>query len=186
MGVPGYICKNRHGTYYVRVVVPENKRKEVGQTEIRKSLRTKHRKKAIVRARHHLCGLTSFEINGSPFSVHRDDPNEEAALVTKMYNALQGTQPAQPVQPTPTSNSPLISQVIKEYIDERTPEWAPKTTYETHHILDRFVEQAGDMLIDQFGQANARKYKAHLQRLGVGRYTINKHLSKTGAMFNWR
>ncbi len=53
MGLPAFITKNRHGTYYFRLVIPKELKGffPAGQREIRRSLGTTSRKEAIRLAR---------------------------------------------------------------------------------------------------------------------------------------
>ncbi len=52
MGGMAYMCKNRHGTYYARFIIPKHLRLHFNnKKEIRRSLQTDSRKLAIKRAR---------------------------------------------------------------------------------------------------------------------------------------
>lgn len=53
MGLPGFITKNRHGTYYFRLVIPKDLKRffPPGQREIRRSLGTENKREAIRLAR---------------------------------------------------------------------------------------------------------------------------------------
>ena len=64
MGLPGFITKNRHGTYYFRLVIPKDLKRffPLGQREIRRSLGTGNKREAIRLARVYWTGtILNFE-----------------------------------------------------------------------------------------------------------------------------
>lgn len=55
-----HLYRNRHGTFYFRFVIPQDLRSQSHQTEIRFSLRTEQRDKAIIRAFPLIAGLPAL------------------------------------------------------------------------------------------------------------------------------
>ena len=48
--LPSYLLRSRHAVFYFRIVVPQDIRKDIGQTEIRVSLKTCQRDQAIAKS----------------------------------------------------------------------------------------------------------------------------------------
>ncbi|WP_447072573.1 DUF6538 domain-containing protein [Shewanella indica] len=45
-----YLYRSRHGVWYARVVVPEDRRDAIGKRELRKTLATKDKREAVLRS----------------------------------------------------------------------------------------------------------------------------------------
>ncbi|WP_427916286.1 DUF6538 domain-containing protein [Shewanella algae] len=45
-----YLFQSRHGIWYARVVVPEDRRDAIGKRELRKTLATKDKREAVLRS----------------------------------------------------------------------------------------------------------------------------------------
>ncbi|WP_110951398.1 site-specific integrase [Pseudomonas bohemica] len=77
--VPSYLSRNRHGTYYFRIVIPASIRSIVkGKREIRRSLKTDSQKLALKRARQHAVRYESVFDRVLMMSSQDDyEPSEE-------------------------------------------------------------------------------------------------------------
>lgn len=77
---------------------------------------------------------------------------------------------ASPLTPTKNQNlesQPILSEIIKEYWDEKmaTNAWGTKTALEIQTILNRMVEIIGDIPSKNLSYESARKYKSTLMKL---------------------
>lgn len=76
---PTYLSKNRHGTFYFRMVIPASLRSLVnGKREIRRSLKTDSEKLALKRARQHAVRFDSIFDRASRMTKHiHYEPSQE-------------------------------------------------------------------------------------------------------------
>ena len=76
---PTYLSRNRHGTFYFRMVIPAFLRHRVnGKREIRRSLKTDSERLALKRARQHAARFDSIFDRASRMIEHNDyEPSPE-------------------------------------------------------------------------------------------------------------
>lgn len=124
---PAYIRRNRHGTFYFRIVVPMPLRNAWGlQREIRRSLKTDSQRLALRRARQY---AARYEAVFDRFArMARNDeytPTDEdlRALTVELERAesssLWGAWSSEPDQPSPPTQSALTEHEWRE-LEERS------------------------------------------------------------------
>ncbi|MCQ4303732.1 site-specific integrase [Stutzerimonas frequens] len=76
---PTYLYRNRHGTFYFRMVIPASLRPRInGKREIRRSLKTDSERLALKRARQHAVHFDSIFDRASRMTDHSDyEPSQE-------------------------------------------------------------------------------------------------------------
>ncbi|WP_367399256.1 DUF6538 domain-containing protein [Halomonas sp. DN3] len=104
-----YLFRSRHGIWYFRVVVPERARQAIGKTEIRRSLRTRCRREAMVAVAALL--LESHELLTRHAANEGDDKASGAVVLlaaTTKPTPIRSAGPAAPADPG-------LSQLLESY-----------------------------------------------------------------------
>ena len=95
---------------------------------------------------------------------------EKSIEITKIKEASEVLDDIQPV---------LMTQVIKEYINEQSHTVTEKTLLEYKSALNLIVEIVGDIPMDQLSHSELRKYKSTLQKLPPNKNKIKKYRDLT-------
>lgn len=151
MKTSAYLWKNRHGIWYFRAVIPTQLRLHfpLNKREIRRSLSTDSRQRAVVLARRYRVAfdelfeqlaeqsmakrktiqtglvkglvLTSGDSTLKVDEIKHDDPAQEQETIKELTKMLEASiQPAQASQNPTKPDSPPLSELFEIYAQEKT------------------------------------------------------------------
>jgi integrase len=191
---PNYLQRNSYGIYYFRIGVPRSLQTHLGQKEIRRSLRTGERSRAIHLARI-LLGRAEllFELARGSMSKNKKKDNSFIGYMEfdslelgdmklkgvkidggspeedrKHLEALMAIKSKAQWADGDNEAKPIpLSKMIEEYCAEKKREgsWTPKTEAENRAIYNLLIRIIDDVPIDTIGHEQAREYKKTLQLL---------------------
>jgi len=117
---PTYLTRNRHGTFYFRMVIPASLRPLVnGKREVRRSLKTDSERLALKRARQHAVHFDSVFDRASRMTDHNDyEPSpEDVDIFEELYGDPKGIGAgmwSSPASRPQTIEQPLSNSEIEE------------------------------------------------------------------------
>ncbi len=201
-----YLQRSQHSVYYFRIRVPESARKLVPQSQIRRSLRTKCKRQAIVRSAKLLQqveGLFHEAVKGQPVDLSQlswSDQSEPSPVAAVPTSALDQA-------PAPARTSPKISVALAQYLEAQHLEGVgAKTIGDKRSIVELLVRAVGDMPVHRFQRQHAqqfreialklpprsnRKHHVPLERLiadaesTISMTTFNNYVKYLSAFFAW-
>ncbi len=206
--VPAYICRNRHGTYYFRLVLPSHARQYFPghKRELRRSLKTDSRKVAICRARCYrvrvdeILGLlgnmakketikveliTMLDLDFGDKKVGKiiiDEGSPEANAKAAKALLDQSTHVnTDSNRSDDLQGGPLLSEVIKLYVEDRedNKKWKEKTKLQYLDTLNLLIEVIGDKPIKSVQHENIRTFGSTLRKLPARRALIPIYKEKS-------
>jgi len=201
--VPAYICKNRHGTYYFRVVLPINSSDHHAhkRKEIRKSLKTDSKKLAIQRARKlRVCFDQCLEGTGYMKIDDELDGLKEIFMdvIRLLYGDHLGIPPKNKTERSidrqqitseigktaikeslESENS--LSKLIQQYLNEGEVKesWSASTLRSYKETLNLYMVIVGDKPIDSIRYEEIQKYSDVICKLPSNRSIKAKYRSKS-------
>ncbi|MDI4637372.1 MULTISPECIES: site-specific integrase [Halomonadaceae] len=134
---PPYLYRSRHGLWYFRLVVPPAKRPFLGKTEIRRSLRTRSKREAVIR-----CAEALIE-------------------ATKLMEGHRNSNPPQkpPVSPV-APPKPTLTDVLQAYRHHQTLEGVSlKTIDDKEFIINLFFRIIGNMPVEAITLDHAKRFR---------------------------
>jgi len=205
--VTANICKNRHGMFYFRLVIPTRFRTHFprNKREIRRSLKTDSQTLAIKRARfmrvridmlfeeievmskskNIKTGLiTDFDAFGNEFTADFGDAEKEIAYAERRIEKsfeqklkLDSLQATRNNQPS----TPKISELAKAYIDikQKNSKLKEKTLKEYKAAYDNFIYIVGDIEISEASPDVMNQYYNELRCIPSNRNTHPLYKGKT-------
>lgn len=136
-----YLFKSRHSIYYFRIVVPEACRASLGKTEVRRSLRTRSKREALVRASKMLLEAQEVFDKGYQF------PTEIAPIERAI---------------------PKLSEALSLYIESQKQEGVSnKTLRDKQAQITLLSELIGNKPVNYYTIHDARKLKETAIKLPV-------------------
>jgi integrase len=157
---------------------------------------------------------TVITVAGQKVTIEREDPEEEAAIATKLLRLAPSAPtpaPAVPKGRPKKETTTTLSAMIKAYFDEvkATGTQQPKTIEENAAIFQLLLEVTKNPAVETIGIKAATDFKSILLRLppnrGKGKFagksvsevlrmrpsdtmsnsSVNKYLRRCGALFEW-
>ena len=151
-----YIEISRHHIYHFRIRVPKALTHHFPRTSIRRSLRTRCRREAVIRSSvllEQVDELFSAAASGQPVRLHElswERPQEPVAVQTPHHAA----PPAEP------KAGPKFSVVVSDYLQEQRRQGvSEKTLGDKRSVAELMKRIVGNKPIDQVSRADARKFK---------------------------
>lgn len=87
--------------------------------------------------------------------------------------------------PIPEHISPLLSEVLKEWLDEMDSEWKPRTRKANENIAQKFIDWKGDVPISSVTKKDVADYKVYVEGLFNAPRTRQDALVKASGMFTF-
>lgn len=182
-----YLFQSRHGVWYARVVVPEDKRDVIGKGEFRKSLATKDRFEAVRRSWEVLQLLRKIvDENYSGGLAPSITPSIDSKSPRNVESAPKVTLTTQPEVPP---KAPALSSVVASFCNEKLVQqaWSPHTEQQNRSTFAELMKVIGDVEITKFNRSLSLKYKQYIlknnSKLSV--VTLNKKLTRVSALMQW-
>jgi len=154
-----YLQRSQHSVYYFRIRVPESARRLIPQSQIRRSLRTKCKRQAIVRSAkllEQVEGLFHEVGKGQPVDLSRlswSDQPEPSPVA-----AVPASAPDQ--APAPARTSPKLSVALAQYLEaQRLEGVGEKTIGDKRSIVELLVRAVGDMSVHCFQRQHAQQFR---------------------------
>ncbi len=175
-----YLFRSRHGIWYARLVVPEEKRNAIGKGELRKSLETRDRLEAVRRS-WEVLQLLSKVVEGSSSQTITTPYTDKK--YPKEVVRVSGTAPKQ------IPKAPVLSSVVASFCREKLVQraWSPHTEQHNRSTFSELIKVVGDVEITKFNRSLSLKYKQYIiknnSKLSVT--TLNKKLTRVSAMMQW-
>lgn len=207
------LIKNRHGSYYFRLIVPLSMRDAIGKTELRRSLNTKNPKVATLRALYlnllveqgkargeDMPDFSDFDFknidkykidirNGVFEADGKADHRDMMAALDKIGNLSTLVAAPAKTAPAPVEEakplSPLFSEAILPYLAEMELDNDPSTVYEKRGVYNEFMEIMGDHELDAYKKPEIMAYKTKMQNKGIGAIRINNKIGFLSHFFAW-
>ena len=199
------MIQDRHGTYYLRIIVPQRARLIVGKKEIRKTLRTKdpftarqlayafniwidqHIMKKPTLADVNLENIRKYDAvfakDGSVSSVANIRPGEEESVRILVSSVAIVDKAIDAV--TAKATSTLFSIAYREYLTERELGNAGSTIDSKEGCYLNFQIDFENPQIHNITHEDALIYKKKQLRRGLARSTINTKMSFMRDFFKW-
>ena len=190
---PSFICKNRHGTFYFRFIIPGHLRSRFSnKREIRKSLSTDSKRLAIKKARalrvqldsyiEEISGMPeftyltmSFHENGKLKEIETDGTTEDNAAAKEMYDKYLENQPADTPEPV---ISPTIREVGEKYLavwQEENPNGAPAAINYKKNAPKFFAFINDDLPVNDITRDHINKFYNDIMDLPARLHTTQKY-----------
>ncbi len=167
----------RNGHYYLRLRTPVDLLDTIQEPEILKSLRTKDRKSARIAASCLLPGILQvFTLVRTGFISQEQSTERLNALLGRNRTGIARQTNPQTVKPT-APPSPLLSQMISEYIKDKQSGWTGKTLLEYQGYFKLLQDVLGDKTIAEINREEVRKLRDTLCLLPAHLY--KRHPGKT-------
>ncbi|WP_345850281.1 site-specific integrase [Shewanella algae] len=177
-----YLFQSRHGIWYARVVVPEDRRDAIGKRELRKTLATKDKREAVLRSWDVLKALHALA-KGKASATQSPSASLESSQGRAVVSA-----PVPPEIPPVSPQLPKLSQIADEYSREKVlgGAWSKHTESVNRKTFRDMITLLGDLRIDQFTKELAQRYKQHYSaKTDLSVATINKYLTRVTALLQW-
>ena len=180
-----YLFQSRHGVWYARVVVPEEKRGVIGKGELRKSLATKDRFEAVRRSWEVLKLLRKM-VDGSLDENYKGDVTR---AITPSFDRETPRNNDSAPKVTVPPKAPVMSSVVASFCNEKLVQkaWSPHTMQQNNSTFAELMKVIGDIEITKFNRSLSLKYKQYIlknhSKLSV--VTLNKKLTRVSAMMQW-
>ncbi|MCH4293660.1 site-specific integrase [Shewanella sp. 3B26] len=176
---PPYLFQSRHGIWYARIVVPEEKRPVIGKRELRRSLSTKDRLEAVRRSWEVLQALRSLTQNEAAACPQL---NSEAVPLRPIVDVVPS------VKPHTAAKLPALSEVVAAFCQEKLAQgaWSSMSQKQNATTFADLIKIVGDVSVQDFTRDLALKYKTHFTsdpNLSVG--TVNKRITRVAALMQW-
>lgn len=166
--IPSYLLLSRHSVWYFRIVVPDSIRTLVGCREIRRSLKTRSKRHALIHSRELLRQVQSL------FTEAFQGTRPDTAAIGFMQES--STQTSGPVDGRPISASleplrsesetpagyvsPTITQVMDEYGQHQRMEGvSEKTVADKASVVALLVRIVGDWPISHLNRKDAQTFR---------------------------
>jgi integrase len=167
-----YLMKDRHGTYYLRLVLTNELRQRLGivdwkQKEFRRSLDTKSKREAA-----------------------RKFPDAYVKAISSFEAARQEASPP----PAVRSYQPFLSSLLMKHSKHQELTGILPTTLNGRlHAIGLLIKYIGDKPVDEYEKQDARRFRDKLSETPKKGYpdekiavsTLNIYLSRVQAFFNW-
>ncbi|OJA05259.1 site-specific integrase [Halomonas sp. QHL1] len=167
-----YLMKDRHGTYYLRLVLTNELRLRLGiadsrQREFRRSLDTKSKREAA-----------------------RRFPDAYVKAVSSFEAAPQEASPS----PAARSSQPALSSLLAKHSKHQgLTGILPSTLHGRLHAVGLLMKYIGDKPVNEYEKQDARRFRDKLSETPKKGYpdekisvsTLNIYISRVQAFFNW-
>ena len=192
--VPSYLYLNPYRVYYFRIAIPQDLRSFLDKREIKKSLRTSNRKRAIRIAQNLSVKVNSvFEeirlmagnknpdtgiivlkglkkekgsVTVEEFTVDLDDKKKEAEIAEALFSSLSDHPEAIKGVVTAARGHRTLSHVISKLCAEKKEEeWTARTLKEFQGMFRFIIEILGDLPMNANGYSEAERLKNTLLKL---------------------
>ncbi|WP_321870867.1 site-specific integrase [Paraburkholderia tropica] len=202
--------RDRHGTYYLRVVVPKSLQAALKQVEFRKSLGTKDFQQAKLLALHFNMQIetsrmskpkiTDFDLghNGGDgldryritmgnggVSIEANDAEDHARAMDAIERVGMFREAVTVVAGKLETKSPLLSEVIKQYLLEKKFDNKSSTLYEKENCYNEFIELFDKPKIGAVTDETAITYKQRMLSNGTSAKRINSKISFLKDLFEF-
>tara|TARA_R110001599_G_scaffold28026_2_gene97491 strand:+ start:68 stop:1333 length:1266 start_codon:yes stop_codon:yes gene_type:complete len=163
-----YLLKSRHGIYYFRLVIPVSLRVEIGKTELRRSLKTRSKREALLKAARLL--LEAQELLGS--AQGRVVGSGAAPVLTSASGSPSQTPLSAPV--------PTLSQFFESYRQFQLVQGVSlKTLDDKEAVVRLLLLICQDKRIDYYTIDDAKLFREKaLQLPPLALRTLQKHPNK--------
>lgn len=78
-----------------------------------------------------------------------------------------------------------ISEIMKLYIEEKTPNWKARTKRDNKVALDRIILMLGDMGVDECRRSDVVRLRGKLLHEGLSERTCNRHIGLLSSTLRW-
>lgn len=201
--IPSYLLLSRHSVYYFRVAVPEVLRPVIQRREIRRSLKTRCKREALVRCRdllRQVQQLFTEAFQGRKPSIERLQGAWETGgtrlhtwaawlrqqrLVTLTDTPATvpaiSTAVAYDLLPEKPSYAPKLSEVLEEAEAQQLAQgFKPKTLQDKRSVALLLIDTLGDVPVDLVSRKDALRFKAAIAKLPPRRYHREPQEGATG------
>jgi len=136
-------------------------------------------------------GVGRDALHTSLYSV-RDKTVREAALASLGMHFTSGlptdapvSVAAQRVTPVTEVSSPLMSEVLSEWLVEMESEWKPRTKSMNEKVAQKFIDWKGDVPISSVTKRDVSQYKLHLEKVLKAPRSRQDALVKASGLFTF-
>ncbi|WP_116139537.1 site-specific integrase [Trinickia diaoshuihuensis] len=197
--------RDRHGTYYLRVVVPKSLQAALKQVEFRKSLGTKDFQQAKLLALHFNMQIetsrmskpkiTDFVLRPSDLDKYRINLKEgiiEASDAEDHARAMDAIEKVGMFKEAVTiaagkleTQSLLLSEVVKQYLLEKKFDNKNSTLYEKENCYNEFIELFDKPKIGAVTDETTITYKQRMLSSGTSAKQVNSKISFLKDLFEF-
>lgn len=146
---PPYLIRSRHGIYYFRLVVPKRLQSSIGRTEIRRSLRTRSKREALISSAQLLIEAQALL-----------DRHPSTELMGRVPTGKAQPSLATPFESVVASQSLKLTEVMDEYSRVQHHSGISKKTIDDKAALIKLlVRVIGDMPVSAVSASEARRFR---------------------------
>lgn len=163
-----YLVRDRHGTFYLRMVLNDSQGRLYGKRELRRSLGTKLKREALRR--------------------------QPEAFLQALSMLGEGSSVIPPKKPTKTDKRLLLSTLLAKYEHHQSLSGVlPSTIYKTQYAVKLLISLTRDKQVDRYTKNDVRTFRDKALKLPKKGYpdqtisvtTFNNYCSNIISFFTW-